>query len=94
MAETCRRQHNKVGYRHLCFDVSHPSRIAYNTTGMLHLKFKMARLCSLTRWPQPYLKSVCVAFMVGLVTLGQASLYIRRFYPISIIQPILHIRIP
>jgi len=54
----------------------------------------MVLLCSFTRWPQSYLKSVRVTFMVGLLTLGQVSLYIRQFYPVSIIQPILLTHIP
>jgi len=38
VAETCHPQHNKQDTRQLCFDVPHPSLIAYNTKGMMHLK--------------------------------------------------------
>jgi len=39
VAETCRRQHNKVGYKDSCvLTYPHPLPIVYNTTGMLHPK--------------------------------------------------------
>ena len=39
VAETCRRQHNKVGYKTVAFwRILTPSLIAYNTTGMMQPK--------------------------------------------------------
>jgi len=42
MAETCRRQHNKVGHKKVVFwPTPPPPPITYNTTGMMLLKTKL-----------------------------------------------------
>jgi hypothetical protein len=80
-----------------CLNQTEESNFRCSLCFILHTKLDTLQwfVSVLSRWwPEFYPKPVHVVFIASVVTLGQFSLQVLRFYPVTLILPILLTRIP